>query len=133
MPPRSIAGWKPPRPRFNAGQTKIEGRKIKVRLVSMDGVEAMGKIGKGELTPNVWIPESTALLYSTNDDLRAKTGRDVFLTSGEYQRRVLVSTFLVLTMWDDRAQVFLKQYPQVDWGYDLFARHGATRLGGRGR
>ena len=27
--------------------------------------------------------------------LRAKTGRDVFLTSGEYQRRVLVSTFLV--------------------------------------
>ncbi len=100
---------------FNSRQTKVEGRKIKVRLVSMDGVEAMGKIGKGELTPNVWIPESTALLFSTNDDLRAKTGRDVFLTSGEYQRRVLVSTFLVWTMWDDRAQVFLKKYPQVDW------------------
>ncbi len=100
---------------FNKAENKIEGRRIKVRLISMDGVEAMNKIGKGELVPIVWIPESTALLYSTNEELRTKTGRDVFLTSGEYQRRVLVSTFLVWVMWDDRAQVFVKKYPQVDW------------------
>lgn len=100
---------------YNAAGNKLEGRKIKVRLISMDGVEAMTSIGKGALTPTVWIPESTALLYSTNDELRTKTGRDVFMTSGEYQRRVLVSTFLVWVMWDDRAQVFEQKYAQVDW------------------
>jgi hypothetical protein len=100
---------------YNKAENKVEGRKVKVRLISMDGVEAMTKIGKGELTPTVWVPESTALLFSTNEELRAKTGRDVFLTSGEYQRRVLVSTFLVWVMWDDRAQVFVNKYPQVDW------------------
>jgi Ca-activated chloride channel family protein len=112
----SLNGWlESAADQFNKADNKVEGRKIKVRLISMDGVEAMTKIGKGELTPNVWVPESTALLYSTNEELRAKTGRDVFLTSGEYQRRVLASTFLVWVMWDDRAQVFLKKYPQVDW------------------
>lgn len=100
---------------YNKAEHKVEGRKIKVRLISMDGVEAMTRIGKGELTPTVWVPESTALLFSTNEELRAKTGRDVFLTSGEYQRRVLVSTFLVWVMWDDRAQVFLQKHPVVDW------------------
>ncbi len=100
---------------FNKADNKVEGSKIKVKLISMDGVEAMTKISKGELTPTVWAPESSALLYSTNDELRARTGRDVFLTSGEYQRRVLVSTFLVWVMWDDRAQVFQKKYAQVDW------------------
>jgi len=100
---------------FNAADNKVEGRKVKVKLVSMDGVEAMTSIGKGELAPTVWVPESTALLYSTNEELRTKTGRDVFMTSGEYQRRVLVSTFLVWVMWDDRAQVFQQKYAQVDW------------------
>jgi len=112
----SLNRWlEPAADEFNKAENKVEGHKIKVRLVSMDGVEAMTKIGKGDLVPNVWVPESTALLYSTNEELRTKTGRDVFLTSGEYQRRVLVSTFLVWVMWDDRAQVFLKKYPQVDW------------------
>lgn len=112
----SLSRWiEPAADKFNAADNKVEGHKIKVKLISMDGVEAMDKISKGELTPTVWLPESTTLLFSTNDELRAKTGRDVFLTSGEYQRRVLLSTFLVWVMWDDRAQVFLKKYPQVDW------------------
>jgi len=112
----SLSTWlEPAADQFNKAENKIDGHKIRVRLIPMDGVEAMTKIGKGDLLPTVWIPESTALLYSTNDELRTKTGRDVFLTSGEYQRRVLVSTFLVWVMWDDRAQVFLKKYPQVDW------------------
>jgi len=100
---------------FNKQENKIEGGKVVVKLTSMDGVEAMGKISKGDLTPTVWVPESTALLYSTNDELRAKTGRDLFLTSGEYQRRTLLTTFLVWVLWDDRAQVFLQKYKQVDW------------------
>lgn len=118
---------------FNGEEHKVEGRKIKVRLQSMDGVEAAGKISRGELAPTVWVPESTALLFSTNDELRSKTGRDVFLTSGEYQRRVLVSTFLVWVLWDDRAQVFLKQYPQVDWDtiYNLVTQpRGWAGIGG---
>jgi len=118
---------------FNREGNKVEGHRIKVRLSSMDGVEAMTKIGRGDLVPTVWIPESTALLYSTNEELRTKTGRDVFLTSGEYQRRVLVSTFLVWILWDDRAQVFLKQYPQVDWDsiYSLVTQpRGWAGIGG---
>jgi ABC-type molybdate transport system substrate-binding protein len=112
----SLSQWlEPAADEFNQAGNKVEGHKVKVRLSSMDGVEAMTKISQGELTPTVWIPESTALLFSTNDELRTKTGRDVFLTSGEYQRRVLVSTFLVWVMWDDRAQVFEQKYPQVDW------------------
>jgi len=118
---------------FNREEHKVEGHKIKVRLASMDGVEAMTKISRGDLAPTVWIPESTALLYSTNEELRAKTGRDVFLTSGEYQRRVLVSTFLVWILWDDRAQTFLQKYSQVDWDtiYSLVTQpRGWADIGG---
>lgn len=100
---------------FNKGNNQVDGRPIQVKLISMDGVEAASRISKEELVPTAWIPESTALLFSSNDDLKAKYGRDLFLTSGEYQRRILVNTFLVWVMWDDRAQVFLKKYKNVEW------------------
>ena len=34
---------------FNKAGAKVDGHPVKVRLNSMDGVEAMSKIGKGEL------------------------------------------------------------------------------------
>jgi ABC-type Fe3+ transport system substrate-binding protein len=142
--------------RFNAEDHRLEGERIQVEVIAMDGLTALGKFDRNEfgalepgtdpntLTPaqqqalerfpTAWIPDSRYLPELANAAYKERLGRDVFLTDGEYRVRPLVLSLSTWGIYQSRAEVLLRTFGAINWRtiHDAaVAKGGWPELGGQ--
>lgn len=141
--------------KFNKGNYKQDGQPIDVQIIAMDGLTALGKFDQdsfgslGDKTrdqaspdelknletnfPTAWIPDSRYLVELSNAAYKARLGRDVFLTDGEYRARPTVISLFAWGIYQSRDKVLEQKYGQVTWKniHDAaIAKGGWAELGG---
>ncbi len=121
---------------FNAANHELEGTPIKVKILPMDGLTAMGKFERNDFGavgtklpeewtaeeramleefPTVWIPDNRYLPELVNAVYKEKWGRDVFLTSGEYRAKPLATSLFAWGIYASRAQVLRDKFGEINW------------------
>ncbi|HEX9115863.1 MAG TPA: hypothetical protein VGA61_07325 [Anaerolineae bacterium] len=123
---------------FNQKGFRQDGQPIEVQIVAMDGLTALGKfdrdefgslgqrdrstLSKDELNrleanfPTAWIPDSRYLVELANASYKERLNRDVFLSDGEYRARPTAISLFVWGVYQSRADVLNKKYPQgINW------------------
>ncbi|MCG2769789.1 MAG: hypothetical protein ABIK79_02330 [Chloroflexota bacterium] len=121
--------------RFNEEDQKIEGHPIKITVTPMDGLTAMGRWEREEMSPipTVWIPDSRYLVELVNATYKEKRGRDVFLTGGEYRTRPIAISLFSWGIYSSRAEVLEQKFGEINWQviHDAAtAKGGWPELGG---
>ncbi len=141
--------------KFNKGNYKQDGQPIDVQIIAMDGLTALGKFDQdsfgslGDKTrdqaspdelknletnfPTAWIPDSRYLVELSNAAYKARLGRDVFLTDGEYRARPTVISLFAWGIYQSRDKVLEQKFGQVTWKniHDAaIAKGGWAELGG---
>ena len=123
--------------KYNAENHKVGGAVVHVEIVTMDGLIALSNWDKDafgtlpadadplNLTdaqkkslvdfPTAWIADSRYLVELANVPYKARLGRDVFLTDGEYRARPLAISPMVWGIYNSRAEALLKKYPEINW------------------
>ncbi len=120
---------------YNAEGHKLEGHPIQVTVIPMDGLTAMGRWERDEMTPipTVWIPDSRYLVELVNATYKEKLGRDVFLTGGEYRARPIATSLFCWGIYESRTNVLRAKYSEINWRaiHDaVTAKGGWPELGG---
>jgi hypothetical protein len=102
---------------FNAENHTLEGHPIRVNIIAMDGLAAMGRYEREEMDPfpTAWIPDSRYLVELVNATFKTKLGRDVFLTDGEYRARPVAISLFAWGIYDSRADVLEQTFGDVNW------------------
>ncbi|GIV79848.1 MAG: hypothetical protein KatS3mg050_4242 [Litorilinea sp.] len=141
---------------FNDGNHTLEGATIRVEIVAVDGLTALGRWDRNEygalgpdqrpedLTeaerqaladfPTAWIPDSRYLVELANASYKERLGRDVFLTDGEYRARPIAISLFAWGVYETRAQVLLDRFGEINWQtiHDAaIAKGGWPELGGK--
>jgi len=122
---------------YNRGDHKLEGHPVHISVIPMDGLTAMGRWERDEMSapvPTAWIPDSRYLVELVNATLKEKRGRDVFLTGGEYRARPIATSLFSWGIYQSRADVLRQKYGEIDWNaiHDAaIAKGGWPELGGR--
>jgi Ca-activated chloride channel family protein len=122
---------------FNAEKHTLEGHPVEVSVVPMDGLVAMSRWEREEMTPlpTVWIPDSRYLVELVNATYKEKRGRDIFLTGGEYRTRPIATSLFCWGIWQSRDEVLRKKYgEEITWQaiHDAAAAKGGwPELGGK--
>ena len=121
--------------RFNEEGHEIEGRAIRVAVTPMDGLTAMGRWEREEMSPlpTVWIPDSRYLVELVNATYKEKRGRDVFLSGGEYRTRPIAISLFSWGIYSSRAEVLERKFGEINWRviHDAaIAKGGWPELGG---
>ena len=114
---------------FNETRPELEGSRIHVSVVPMDGLTAMGRWEREEMDPlpDVWIPDSRYLVELVNATYKEKLGRDVFLTGGEYRTRPIAISLFSWGIYASRADVLNDKYGTINWSV---IHDAATAKGG---
>lgn len=140
---------------FNNSNKSIDGVPIKVEVVAIDGLTALGRWDRNEFGalpanvrpedlseaerqalagfPTVWIPDSRYLVELANASYKERLGRDVFLTDGEYRARPIAISLFAWGIYASRADVLEAEFGEIDWEsiHDAaIARGGWPELGG---
>jgi ABC-type Fe3+ transport system substrate-binding protein len=120
---------------YNREGHTLEGHPIRVSVIPMDGLTAMGRWEREEMDPipTVWIPDSRYLVELVNATYKEKRGRDVFLTGGEYRTRPIATSLFCWGIYQSRASVLRARYGEIDWKaiHDAAtAKGGWPELGG---
>ncbi len=141
--------------RFNAGDNQVDGAKVTVDIVALDGLTALGRWDRNDygalpantrpedLTeeeraalanfPTAWIPDSRYLVELANAAYKERLGRDVFLTDGEYRARPIAISLFTWGVYESRGKVLEEHFGTVDWStiHDAAtAKGGWPELGG---
>jgi len=123
--------------KYNSENHKVQGATVQVEIVTMDGLIALSNWDKDafgtlpadadplNLTdeqkkgladfPTAWIADSRYLVELANVPYKARLGRDVFLTDGEYRARPLAISPMVWGIYNSRATVLEQKYQVIDW------------------
>jgi hypothetical protein len=101
---------------FNQREVKHNGKRIVIQLDARGSVDALQKILSGELEPVAWSPASTLELnqLTTGWD-SAHPGAQILATQGALGPKSLVSSPLVLVVWQERATLLRRQFGGLDW------------------
>ena len=121
--------------RYNRENHQVDGHSVKVEVIPMDGLTAMGRYERDEMSPlpTAWIPDSRYLVELVNATFKEKRGRDVFLTGGEYRTRPIATSLFCWGIYQSRAEVLHTKYGEVNWRaiHDAaIAKGGWPDLGG---
>ena len=141
--------------KYNAEKHKVAGATVQVQITTMDGLIALSKWDKDafgtlpadvdpllltdeqkksiENFPTAWIADSRYLVELANVPYKARLGRDVFLSDGEYRARPLAISPMVWGIYNSRAEVLKKKYQTINWKtiHDAaMAKGGWAELGG---
>ncbi len=102
---------------FNESSQTLDGRRINVTVIPMDGLTAMGYYEREEMDPmpTAWIPDSRYLVDLVNATYKAKRGRDVFLTDGEYRAKPIATSLFSWGIYKSRAEVLREAYGDTTW------------------
>jgi hypothetical protein len=123
--------------KYNAEKHKVQNATVKVEITTMDGLIALSKWDKDafgtlpadadplnltaeqkkalENFPTAWIADSRYLVELANVPYKARLGRDVFLTDGEYRARPLAISPMVWGIYKTRADALVKKFPAINW------------------
>jgi Ca-activated chloride channel family protein len=120
---------------FNAEDHRLEGQKIEVTIIPMDGLTAMGYYEREEMDPfpTAWIPDNRYLVDLVNATYKTKRDRDVFLTDGEYRARPIATSLFSWGIYKSRADVLKAKYGDISWKtiHDAaMAKGGWREIGG---
>lgn len=140
---------------YNKGNHQVDGVTVKVEIVAMDGLTALGRFDRNEfgalaadrdpttLTdaeksalesfPTAWIPDSRYLVELANAAYKERLGRDVFLTDGEYRARPIAISLFTWGVYESRAKVLEQKFGDINWStiHDAAtAKGGWPELGG---
>ncbi len=140
---------------FNAGHPDLDGVPIRVEIIAMDGLTALGRWDRNEFGalegdvrpeeldeetrkaledfPTAWIPDSRYLVELANASYKQRLGRDVFLTDGEYRARPIAISLFTWGIYASRAQVLEQKFGEISWRtiHDAAVTRGGWReLGG---
>lgn len=140
---------------YNATQPKQDGVPVRVEIIAMDGLTALGRWDRNEFGalgagvrredlsaaelaalgnfPTAWIPESRYLVELANASYKERLGQDVFLTDGEYRARPIATSLFTWGIYETRARVLQSQFGDISWQtiHDAaVARGGWPELGG---
>jgi len=123
--------------KFNGEGHQLDGRTIRVSVIGIDGLAAMGRYEREEMDPfpTAWIPDSRYLVELVNATFKTKLGRDVFLTDGEYRARPIVISLFAWGIYKSRAEVLEKTFGEINWRtiHDAAITPGGWRdIGGKG-
>ena len=140
---------------FMQENRKLEGQPIRIQVIAMDGLTALGRWDRDEFGvigdrsiddlsaeettrleefPTVWIPDSRYLVELANASYKERLGRDVFLTDGEYRARPVVISLFAWGIYQSRLEVLQDRYSEIDWQaiHDAAtAQGGWPELGGK--
>jgi len=102
---------------FNEQNQTLDSRRINVTIIPMDGLTAMGYYEREEMDPmpTAWIPDSRYLVDLVNVTYKAKRGRDVFLTDGEYRAKPIATSLFSWGIYKSRADVLREAYGDINW------------------
>ncbi|MBN1920130.1 MAG: substrate-binding domain-containing protein [Anaerolineae bacterium] len=140
---------------YNATQPQQDGIPVRVEVVAMDGLTALGRWDRNEFGaleagvrredlsaeqlaelsdfPTVWIPESRYLVELANAAYKERLGQDVFLTDGEYRARPIATSLFTWGIYETRARVLQTKFGEISWQtiHDAaVAKGGWPELGG---
>ncbi len=121
---------------YNKENHQSEGRPVHITVIPMDGLTAMGRWERDEMSPipTVWIPDSRYLVELVNATLKEKRGGDVFLTDGEYRARPIATSLFSWGIYQSRAEVLRARYGEINWRaiHDAAtAKGGWPEIGGK--
>lgn len=141
--------------RYNAADHIVDGAKVTVDIVALDGLTALGRWDRNDYGalaadrrpedlndtekaaledfPTAWIPDSRYLVELANASYKERLGRDVFLTDGEYRARPIAISLFTWGVYESRGQVLQEHFGVVDWStiHDAaIAKGGWPELGG---
>ena len=123
--------------KYNTGEHFVEGRKVLVEVIPMDGLSALNKWQRGEFdpVPAAWLAESRAWVDQANIRVAERTGRDVFLAGGQYRAQPMALSPIVWGIWKEAYEVLQKRFGRVDISWDELHQAATTGhwtdLGGR--
>lgn len=102
---------------FNTEKHTLDGRLIKVSIVPMDGLTALNRFDSAsfDTVPTAWIPDSRYLVELANAAYKARNGRDVFLTDGEYRAKPIALSLFAWGLYGTRAKALEAKFGQIDW------------------
>ncbi|HEY4723567.1 MAG TPA: hypothetical protein VII92_17060, partial [Anaerolineae bacterium] len=102
---------------FNSEDHKLEGRKMHVTIVAMDGLTALSRYDSASFDkqPTAWIPDSRYLVELANAAYKERLGRDVFLTDGEYRAKPIALSLFAWGIYGSRAKVLEAKFGEINW------------------
>ncbi|GAC1690308.1 MAG: hypothetical protein PVS3B1_29410 [Ktedonobacteraceae bacterium] len=100
---------------FNASNTQVGSKLIKVAADSRGSVETKDSILSGNIKPMAWSPASFLELNQLNTAWKKAHGKEILYTSGSFISKSLVFSPLVFGVWKERAQILLNKYGSIDW------------------
>lgn len=102
---------------YNAENHSIEGARITVEIIPMDGVTALNRWAKNDFDtiPTVWLAETRDWVNQANNLIVESRGQDVFLAGGEYRDQPVALSPEVWAIFKSRYDV-LKAYFQPKLG-----------------
>ena len=116
---------------FNAEVHNLEGRRIHVTIIPMDGLTALSRYDSAAFDqnqiPTAWIPDSRYLVELANATYKERLGRDVFLTYGEYRAKPIALSLFAWGIYGSRARVLESKFGDINW---LTLHDAATAPGG---
>ncbi len=140
---------------FNGSAPELDGVPLRVEIAGMDGLSALGRWDRNDFGalpagsdrenlspeqeatldrfPTAWIPDSRYLVELANASYKARLGRDVFLTDGQYRARPIAISLFTWGIYQSRAAVLEERFDRISWRtiHDAaVARGGWPELGG---
>jgi hypothetical protein len=119
---------------FHKSGATVNGKNIQIELDLRGSVDAQQRILNGNIQPVIWSPASFLELNQLNSAWQqAHSGQDIIVSSGNLQPRELVFSPLVFAIWQERANVLLKRYGNIDWPsiHDSLKLTNWTAIGGQ--
>lgn len=114
---------------YNTDEHFVDGRKVVVEVIPMDGVSALNKWARGEFNPipTAWVAESRAWVNQANIAALDRAGQDIFLAGGRYRAQPLVLSPLVWGIWKDAFTALGTHFGTKDISWDEL--HEAAVIG----
>ncbi len=104
---------------YNAQGRSVDGAKVRVEVVPMDGITALSRWAKNDfdVIPTVWLAETRDWVNQANSLVVESRGQDIFLAGGEYRDQPVALSPEVWAIFKSR--------------YDALKAHYARELGGK--
>lgn len=104
---------------YNRENHTVEGAKVTVEVVPMDGITALNRWAKNDFDtlPTVWLAETRDWVNQANNLVVESRGQDIFLSGGEYRDQPVALSPEVWAVFKSR--------------YDALKAHFGPQLGGR--
>ncbi len=106
---------------YNAQGHAVDGAKVTVEVVPMDGITALNRWSKNDFDqiPTVWLAETRDWVNQANSLVAESRGQDIFLAGGEYRDQPVALSPEVWAIFKSRYDALKEHYAKDLSGKDL--------------